>query len=185
MFATEPSDTDRDVFNVFHLRLNRLARPEVVLPQIMRTNFWDSNMGSELSCFFESLFGATGNGECQIPLGQSNGVNYSFSPISAILQLQDKVQDQQTFAELASAAYFYVQKRGIGQVSHLPWGGLSASPLPEYVKNATRTRTCSIRSSSSEDSGYASGDAHPISEGLAAISEDEPEEQARLGSFET
>lgn len=140
-------------------------------------------MGSELSCFFEALFGATGNGECQIPLGQSNGVNYSFSPISAILQLQDKVQDQQTFAELALAAYFYVQKRGIGQVSHLSWGGSSASPLPEYVKNATRTRTFSIRSSSSEDSGYASGDAHPISEGLAAISEDEPEEQARLGSL--
>ena len=38
-FATELSDADRDAFKVFHLRLNRLARPEVVLPRIMRTKF--------------------------------------------------------------------------------------------------------------------------------------------------
>lgn len=43
---------------------------------------------------FEALSGATENGGCKIPLGHSNGVNYSFSPISAILQLQEKAQDQ-------------------------------------------------------------------------------------------
>lgn len=72
------------------------------------------------------MHGATGNGGCKIPLEHSNGVDYSFSPIGAILQLQE---DQQ-IAELASAAYFYMQKRGIGQVSHLPWGGSSALSLP-------------------------------------------------------
>lgn len=75
----------------------------------MRTNFWDSNTGSELSCFFEVLFGATENGGCKIPLGDYNGIIYSSSPVGALLQLQDKVQDQQKFDEVASAAYFYVQ----------------------------------------------------------------------------
>lgn len=65
--------------------------------------FGDLNSGSELSCFFKVLLGATGNGGCKIPLEHSNGVDYSFSPIGAIIQLQDKVQDQQ-IAELASAA---------------------------------------------------------------------------------
>ena len=139
-------------------------------------------MASELSCFFSMLSGATEYDWCKIPLGHSNGVTYSFSPRCAILPLQEKVLDQKKFAELASPAYFYVQKRDIGQVSHLPWGGSSASLLPEYVQNAERTRKPSIRSNSSEDSGYASGDAHSVSENLAAISE-EPEEQARLGSL--
>lgn len=95
---------------------------------------------------------------------------------------REKVLDQQKLAEVAPPAYFYVQKRDIGHVSHLPWGGSSASLLPGYVQNAERTRKLSIRSGSSEDSGYASGDAHSVSENLAAISEDETEEQARLGS---
>lgn len=38
-----------------------------------------------------------------------------------------------------------------------------------------------IRFISSEDCGYASGDAHPVFKNLAAISEDELEEGARLG----
>lgn len=38
-----------------------------------------------------------------------------------------------------------------------------------------------IRFISSEDCGYASGDAHPVFKNLAAISEDELEEEARLG----
>ena len=76
-----------------------------------------------------------------------------------------------------------MQNRDIGQVSHLPWGGSSASLLPGYLQNAERTRKLSVRSSSSEDSSYTSGDAHSDFENLAAISEDEPEEQARLGSL--
>ena len=179
---TEPGNADHDDFKVFGLRLNRLARPEVVLPRVMRTNLWDLNMASELSCFFEALFDATEYGYCKITLGHSNGVIYSFAPISAILQLEEKVHDQQKLAELASPVYFYVQKRDIGQVSHLPWGGSSASLLPGCAQNAERTRKLSIRSSGSEDSGYASGDAHSVSENLAAISEDVPEQQARLGS---
>ncbi len=175
----EPSDADFDGLKVFHLRLNRLARPEVVLPRIMRTDFGDSNSGSELACFFEVLFGATENGGCKIPLGQFNGINYSFSPISAILQLQDKVQDQQKFAELASPAYFYVQKQDIAKVSQLPWGGSSALPSPGYAKKLART--ISLRSSSSEGSGYASRDANPVSENLAAIPENEIQEQSRFG----
>ena len=146
----------------------------------MRTDFWDSNAGSELACFFEALFGATENRGCKIPLGHFNGINYFFSPTSAILQLQDKVQDQQKSAELASPAYFYVQKQDIGLVSHLPWGGSAALPSPEYAKKVART--LSLRSNSSEDSGYASGDANPVSENLAAISEDETQEQSRFGS---
>lgn len=65
-------------------------------------------MASELSCFFVALLGATEYGRCKIPLGHSNGVTYSLSPNGAILQLQEKVLDQQKFAELASPAYFYV-----------------------------------------------------------------------------
>lgn len=61
----------------------------------------DLNSGSELSCFFKVLL--TGNGGCKIPLEHSNGVDYSFSPIGVIIQLKDKVQDQQ-IAGLASAA---------------------------------------------------------------------------------
>lgn len=123
---------------MFHLRLNRLARPEVVLPRILLTDFWDSNTGSELACFFEVLFGATENGGCKIPLGHFNGINYSCSPISAILQLQDKVQDQQKSAELASP-YFYVQKQYIGQISQLPWGGSSALQSPGYAKKLSHS----------------------------------------------
>lgn len=149
----------------------------------MRTNFWDLNMASELTCFFVALPGATEYHWFKFPLGHSNGVTYSFSPIGTTLQLEEKVMDQQKLAELASPAYFYVQKRDIGQVSHLPWGGSLASLSPGYVQNAERKRKLSIRSSNSEDSGYASGNAHSVSENLAAISEDEPEEQARLGSL--
>lgn len=77
------------------------------------------------------------------------------SPIGAVLQLQDKVQDQQKYAELAFAAHFYPQRQGIDQVSHSPWRGSSAPQLPRYVQNTESTRTLSIRSrdpSSSEDS---------------------------------
>lgn len=90
-------------------------------------------------------------------------------------------QDQQKSAELASRAYFYVQKQDIGQVSHLPWGGSAALPSSGYAKKFART--LSLRSNSSEDSGYASGDANPVSENLAAISEDEIQEQSRFGSL--
>lgn len=46
------------------------------------------------------------------------------------------------------------------------------------VKN--RDHTLSLRSNRSEDSGYASGDAHPVSKNLAAISEDNLAEQAKF-----
>lgn len=49
----------------------------------------------------------------------------------------------------------------------------------EFVKN--RNRTLSLRSVSSEDSGYLSGDAHFVLKNLAAISEDKIDEQAELG----
>lgn len=40
-----------------------------------------------------------------------------------------------------------MQKRGIDQVSHLPWGGSSASPSPRYVTNVARSLSLgSIRS---------------------------------------
>lgn len=74
-----------------------------------------------------------------------------------------------------------MQKRGIDQVSHLPWGYSSASPLPGYVTNVARS--LSLGSIRSEDSGYASGDVSPVSESLATISEDDTQEQSRLGYF--
>ena len=48
--------------------------------------------------------------------------------------------------------------------------------------NATNdVRTLSLRSVNSEDSGYASGDAHLVSEGLPTISEDKAEKQVVFG----
>ena len=148
----------------------------------MRTNFRDLNTTRELSCFFHVLRRVFKNGGCRIPLGHFNGVTYSFSPISSILQLQDKVQDQQEFAEPAPAAYFCVQKQDLDQVRQLPWGGSSASPSPTYTTNIART--LSLRSVHSEDSGYASGNAHPVSEDLLTISEVKVKEQAGFGLFD-
>ena len=82
--------------------------------------------------------------------------------------------DQQS-AEPAPAAYFCVQKQDLDQVSQLPWGGSSASSLQVYATNVART--LSLRSVNSEDSGYASGNAHLVSKDLLTISEDKIEEQ--------
>ena len=176
--ATEPSDTNYSVIKVSRLRLNRLARPDVVLPRIMRTNFRDLNATCELSCFFDVLYYATENGGCKIPLGQFNDVTYSFSPTGSILQLQEKVRDQQS-AEPAPAAYFCVQKQDLDHVSQLPWGGSSASSLQIYATSVART--LSLRSVNSEDSGYASENAHHVSKDLLTISKDKIEEQVGYG----
>lgn len=54
---------------------------------------------------------------------------------SSSLQLQNKVQDQQS-AEPAPAVYFCVQKHNQDQVGQLPWGG---SPSQTYDTNIART----------------------------------------------
>ena len=145
----------------------------------MRTNFRDLNSTDELSCFFHRLGGITDNGGCRVPLGQFNGVNYSFLPTSSILQLEDKVQDQRDSAETAPATYFCVQKRNLDHALPLPWGGSSASASQTYATNIARS--LSLRSVHSEDSGYASGNAHPVSENLLTISEDNVEHRTGLG----
>lgn len=74
------------------------------------------------------------------------------------------------------------KNKGIGQVSHLLREGSSAPRLPGYVQNTDRIRTLSIRSSSSEDRGYSSGDVYSTSENLAVISEGEQKKgRAKLG----
>ena len=148
----------------------------------MRTNFRDLNTTRELSCFFHMLGRITDNGGCRIPLGHFNGVNYSFLPTSSILQLQDKVQDQRESAEPAPATYFCVQKQDLDQVLPLPWGGSSASPSQPYATNISRS--LSLRSVHSEDSGYASGKAHTVSEGLLTVSEDKVEDQAGFSLYD-
>ncbi|MCJ1349572.1 hypothetical protein MMC31_007813, partial [Peltigera leucophlebia] len=86
------------------------------------------------------------------------------------------VQDQQESAEPAPATYFCVQKQDLDQVLPLPWGGSSASQSQPYATNISRS--LSLRSVHSEDSGYTSGNAHTVSEGLLTISEDRAEDQA-------
>ena len=142
----------------------------------MRTNFRDLNTTRELSCFFDMLGRITDNGGCRIPLGYFNDVNYSFLPTSSILQLEDKVQDQQESAHPAPATYFCVQKQDLDQVLPLPWGGSSASLSQSNATNISRS--LSLRSVYSEDSGYTSGNTHTVSEGLLTSSEYKTEEQA-------
>lgn len=89
---TEPSDAKHSIIEVLDLRTDRLARAEVVVPRIMRTDFRNLSTTYELSCFFDVLDQAAVIGGCLIPLGHFNGVTYLLSPISSILQLQDKVQ---------------------------------------------------------------------------------------------
>ena len=173
---TEPSDANHSIIKVLDLCQDRLARPEVVVPRIMRTDFRDLNTTYELSCFFDVLGQAAVIGGCSIPLGHFNGVTYFLSPISSILQLQDKVQDQQS-AEPAPASYFCVQKQDLDQVRQLPWGG--SSPLQTYATNIARM--LSLRSFQSDDSGYTSENANPLSKNLRTISEGEAEEQAGFG----
>lgn len=122
------------------------------------------------------------SGGCRIPLGHFNGVTYSFFPTSSILQLQDKVQDQQESAEPAPAAYFCVQKQDLDEARQLPWGGSSASPSQTYATDIARS--LSVRSVHSEDSGYSSGNTHSVSEGPPTISEDKVDEQAGFRSFD-
>lgn len=178
---TEPSDADHSVIEVLDIRADRLARPQVFVPRIMRTDFRDLNSTYELSCYFDVLGQATVIAGCLIPLGHFNGVTYLLYPMSSILQLQDKVQDQQS-AEPAPASYFCVKKQNLDQVGQLPWGGSSASPIQT---RATKIgRTLSLRSVTSEDSGYASENAHPLSNNLLTISEGEVEQQAGFGLFD-
>lgn len=101
--------------------------------------------------------------------------------MSSILQLQDKVQDQQP-AEPAPASYFCVQKQDLDQVGQLPWGGSSASPLQTYATNIACT--LSLRFVNSKDSGYLSENAHLVSKNLLTISEGKAEEQAGFGLFD-
>lgn len=178
---TEPSDANHSIIEVSDLCSDRLARPEVVLPRIMRTDFRDLNSTCELSSFFNVLGRAAIIGGCLIPLGHFNDVTYILSPMSSILQLQDKVQDQQS-AEPAPASYFCIQKQDLDQVGQLPWGGSSASQLQIYITNIARA--LSLRSVNSEDSGYTSENAHPVSKNLLTISEGEAEEQAGFGLFD-
>lgn len=177
----EPSDSNHSIIEVLDLRADRLARPEVVVPRILRTDFRDLNTTYELSCFFDVLGRAAVIGGCLIPLGHFNGVTYLLSPMSSILQLQDKVQDQQS-AEPAPASYFCVQKQDLDQVGQLPWGGSSASPLQTCATKIART--LSLRSVNSEDSGYASENAHSLSKNLLTISEGEGEDQTGFGLFD-
>lgn len=150
----------------------------MVLARIMRTNFWNLNSARELSCFFNVLYFITENGGCRIPLGHFNDINYYFFPTGSILQLEDKVQDQQS-ADPGPAAYFCVEKHDLDQVSQLPWGGSSA-PLPQM--NATNdTRALSLHSVNSEDSKYASRDAHIVSKRLPTISDVKAGEQVGFG----
>ena len=121
------------------------------------------------------------NGGCRIPLGHFNGITYSFFLTSSILQLQDKVQDQQESAKPAPAAYFCVQKQDLDQVRQLPWGGSSASPSQTYATDIARS--LSVRSVYSKNSSYFSGNAHPVSECPPTISKDKVEEQAGFGLF--
>lgn len=176
--VAEPGDANYNRTEVSDLRLRRLARPEVVLSRIMRTNFRDLNASRELSCFFGVLSRAAIYGGCWIPLGQFNGVTYSFTPTSSILQLEDKVQDQQ-FAEPAPPAYFCVQKRDLAQVENLPWGGSSAPPSQPYATNIARS--LSSRSVNSNDYGYSSENVHHVSKKLHYISVDKVEESAGFG----
>lgn len=173
---TEPSDENYNIIEVSDLRLARLARPEVALSRIVRTDFRDLNTSREPSCFVAVLRRVTINGGCWIPLGHFKGVTWSFSPTSSILQLQDKVQDQQ-LAEPAPAAYFCVQKHDLIQVEQLPWGGSSTSPFQTHATNIARS--LSLRSFNSNDSGYLSENAHPVSKNLYYISEDNWREKSQ------
>lgn len=50
------SCTIKQDIQVSRLRKNRLTRPNLVLPRIMRTNFWDLNSARELSRCFNVLY---------------------------------------------------------------------------------------------------------------------------------
>ena len=175
---TEPSNANHSIIEISNLCSDR---PEVILPRIMRTNFWDLNSTCELSCFFDVLGRAAIIGRCLIPLRYFNDVTYFLSPMSSILQLQDKVQDQQP-AEPAPASYFCVQKQDLDQVGQLPWGGSSASPLQTYATNIACT--LSLRFVNSKDSGYLSENAHLVPKNLLTVSEGKAEEQAGFGLFD-
>ena len=72
-----------------------------------------------------------------------------------------------------------MQKQDLHHVSQLPWGGSSASSLQIYAESVACT--LSLRSVNSEDSGYASENAHNVSEDLLTNFEDKIEKQVGYG----
>ena len=62
--------------------MNRLYRPQFVVPKIQQTSFRDPEAMAELSELLRLLIGGSLIGECQIPLGQYNNCQYSLVPFA-------------------------------------------------------------------------------------------------------
>lgn len=136
--------------------MDRLYRPQFVVPKIQQTSFRDPEAMAELSGLIRLLLGGSLTGECQIPLGQYNNCKYSLVPFARLLQVIDKARVYNKQVDLAPNSVFCLQKRDVHEASHLEWGGSPSLEPSGYVQ--TRTRKASSHSHGSSDSGYESGD---------------------------
>lgn len=136
--------------------MDRLYRPQFVVPKIQQTSFRDPEAMAELSGLIRLLLGGSLTGECQIPLGQNNNCKYSLVPFARLLQVVDKARVYNKQVDLAPNSVFCLQKRDVHEASHLEWGGSPSLEPSGYVQ--TRTRKASSHSHDSSNSGYESRD---------------------------